>query len=275
VLVLSRRESEKLLFPSLGISVEVLKIQGRKTRIGINAPADIPVLRHECAVKKFAVATTQAGDQGIDFTTDLFQSNQRLSELINIIRNRLCSAATTLNHLNQSVDDNNDHASQEYMSDLFQELQSLESEANNVLESSGVLVNNPAKALLVEDGAVERKLLEGYLEVSGFEVEVAKDGQDALDYLSMHAPPDVILLDMLMPRLDGPTFVKEVRANPLLKGLSIFGISGRSRPEIEGSHGEVLVDRWFKKPFSPKNLVVEIAQHLTDKALVARKTRTA
>ena len=49
MLVLSRRESDKVLFPSLGISVEVLRVQGNKTRLGITAPADVPILRHEIA----------------------------------------------------------------------------------------------------------------------------------------------------------------------------------------------------------------------------------
>lgn len=270
MLVLSRRESEKILFPSLGISVEIVKIQGRKTRLGINAPADIPVLRHECAVKQTPVNAGKPADNTIDFTSDLFRSNQRLSELIHIISNRLDSAASTLNHLNQSVEEHEGGEAQKYMSDLFRELRALESEANNVLERSGVMVNNPTQALLVEDGAVERKLLEGYLEVSGFDVVVAKDGLDALDYLSMHAAPDVILLDMMMPRLDGPSFVKKVRANSDLDGLSIFATSGRTRDQIEERHGEVKVDRWFTKPFSPKELVVDIAQHLTEKVLVAR-----
>jgi carbon storage regulator CsrA len=269
MLVLTRRESEQILFPSLGISIEVLKIQGRKTRLGINAPADIPVLRHECAVKKVATQGEAFGQKGIEFTSDLFQSNQKLCKLMQIMRARLSSAATSLNQLSQSVDEVNLESSQQFMMDLFQELRSLESEANDVLEASGVLVNNPTQALIVEDGACERKLLEGFLEVSGFEVVIAKDGQDALDYLSMHAKPDVVLLDMMMPRINGPAFVKEVRSNPSLNGLSIFALSGAKREEIEESFGVVHVDRWFDKPFSPKNLVCEIAQHLTNKVLVA------
>ena len=264
MLVLTRRESEKILFPSLGISVEVVKIQGRKTRLGINAPADIPVLRHECAVKKCKISS----NNGMDFTSDLIESNQKLSELVQIIRSRLSNAATTLNHLNQCVDDV-DGESQQIMADLFQELRSLEAEANGVLEGSGVLINDPTKALLVEDGACERKLLEAFLELSGFEVVVATDGQDALDYLSMHAQPDVVLLDMMMPRMNGPTFVREVRANPQLDGLSIFAVSSKTKFEIENLYGEINVDRWFEKPIAPKNLVFEIAEHLTHKALIA------
>ncbi len=270
MLVLSRRESEKILFPTLGISVEVLNIQGRKAKIGIDAPANIPVLRHECAVKDGKLGRSIAG-QGIEFTSDLIESNQKLSELFHVIHKRLDSAASTLNELHQSVEHNSDVnlASQEIMSNLFKELRSLESEANKVLEGSGIFVNDPTQALLVEDGACERKLLGGYLELSGFEVITAEDGQDALDYLSLHSPPDVVLLDMMMPRMNGPAFVQQVRSNPDLNGLSIFAISGNSQAEIEKSFGATVVDRWFSKPISPKELVSEIAQYLTNKALLA------
>ena len=101
MLVLSRRESEKILFPTLGISVEVLNIQGRKARIGIDAPADIPVLRHECAVKDGKLGRGIAG-KGMEFTSDLIESNQKLSELFHVIHKRLDNAASTLNELHRA-----------------------------------------------------------------------------------------------------------------------------------------------------------------------------
>jgi carbon storage regulator CsrA len=272
MLVLSRRESEKILFPTLGISVEVLNIQGRKTKIGIDAPADIPVLRHECALRNSKFGGSGVGNR-IEFTSDLIESNQKLSELFHVIHKRLDGAANTLNELHRSVEAEHDPdlhlASQQIMSNLFKELRSLETEANKVLEGTGITVNDPTQALLVEDGACERQLLGGYLELSGFEVITAEDGQDALDYLSLHSRPDVVLLDMMMPRMNGPAFVQQVRSNPDLDGLSIFAISGNSQAEIEKSFGTTAVDRWFSKPISPKELVNEIAQYLTSKALSA------
>jgi CheY-like chemotaxis protein/sRNA-binding carbon storage regulator CsrA len=270
MLVVSRRESEKILFPTLGISVELLKIQGRKTKIGIDAPANIPVLRHECAAKSGIRHNGSTGN-AVEFTSDLLESNQKLSELFHVIRQRLDSAASTLNELYQCVDadDTVNADSQGIMKDLFKELRLLETQANQVLEGSGISINDPTQALLVEDGACERKLLGGYLELCGFEVITAADGQDALDYLSMHSAPDVVLLDMMMPRLNGPTFVQQVRANPDLNRLSIFAISGKSQEEVEATYGATPVDRWFSKPVSPKELVSQIAQHLTKKGLIA------
>src|SRR5262249_5411941 len=67
------------------------------------------------------------------------------------------------------------------------------------------------RALLVEDNANERELLATFLRISGLDVVTAGDGCDALDYLHSHRLPDLVLLDMGLPRCDGPTVVREIR----------------------------------------------------------------
>ena len=136
-----------------------------------------------------------------------------------------------------------------------------------MLEDSGVPINQTPQALLVEDSATERQLLEAYLDLCGFNVTTAEDGQDALDYLSLHARPDVVLLDMMMPRIDGPGFVRSVRADPKLHGLSIFAISGSERRDFDIPTGPEGVDRWYTKPLNPKTLVSDVATHLTNAPL--------
>ncbi len=152
---------------------------------------------------------------------------------------------------------------------MFGELRSLEKEAHRILEDSGIPVNHTPQALLVEDSAAERKLLEAYLEICGFDVTTAEDGQDALDYLSLHARPDVVLLDMMMPRMDGPEFVRQVRSNPSLKGLSIFALTGMDPSEVNLPTGPDGVDQWYSKPVNPKALVNDVAEYLTSLAAVA------
>lgn len=257
MLVLSRRESDKVLFPSLGISVEVLRIQGNKARLGISAPTDVPILRHEIADLK-----------AIDFSAGTEQTDDRLKTLVHAIRRRLDVASVSLNQLHATVDGTASQSAQTLMEELFSELQSLEREANQVLEETGVPVNETPQALLVEDSATERQLLEAYLDLSGFNVTSAQDGQDALDYLSLHARPDVVLLDMMMPRMDGAEFVRTVRADPAMKGLSIFALSGSDREEFNIPTGPMGVDRWYTKPLNPKSLVADVANHLTSAPLL-------
>ena len=83
-------------------------------------------------------------------------------------------------------------------------------------------------ALIVEDNDNERHLLAGFLKMVGFEVVTAENGVAALDYLTSHERPDVVLLDMLMPECDGPTAVTQIRRQAELEGLRIFAVSGTS-----------------------------------------------
>src|SRR5207248_3517650 len=109
----------------------------------------------------------------------------------------------------------------------------------------------PRKALLVEDNANERELLAQFLRLGGFEVDTAGDGADALDYLRARGKPDVVLMDMSMPRCDGATTVREIRRNEALAGLKIIAVSGHLPEEYDLRPGPGSVDRWFSKPVDP------------------------
>ena len=69
----------------------------------------------------------------------------------------------------------------------------------------------------------------GFLRMSGLEVVTAGDGSDALDYLRKEGRPDVVLLDMGLPRFDGAATLKEIRRTPALAGLKVFAVSGAPR----------------------------------------------
>src|SRR5205807_2345178 len=92
---------------------------------------------------------------------------------------------------------------------------------------------HPLRALLVEDDVNESELLAGILRMSGIAVDTAGDGCQALDYLAHHERPDVVLLDMKMPRFDGPSTVTAIRGDPQLQGLKVFAVSG-STPDAVG-----------------------------------------
>jgi len=114
----------------------------------------------------------------------------------------------------------------------------------------------------VEDNRNERELLAGFLRQSGLEVDTAGDGSDALAYLGSHAQPDVILLDMGLPHVDGPTMVRQLRSNPVYAGLKIFGVSGHLPEEFGLEWGPRGIDRWFQKPLDPAALVHGLAEEL-------------
>jgi carbon storage regulator CsrA len=240
MLILSRKETEKILFPTLDVTVEVLRIQGHKVRLGIDAPSDIPVVRNELS-----------GLKSVEFTAES-DPKENLSRLLHALRQRLDRAALPLNRLHRRMESSGDTVAQALILEVFRELQALDREAGASLEPTPGRVT---RVLLVEDHASERELLGSILRLSGIEVTTACDGQEALDYLSLHAPPDVVLLDMLMPRCDGPTFVREVREKLHLARLKIFAVSGRSASSLGVVTGPGGVDRWFEKPVDPDRLV--------------------
>jgi len=102
----------------------------------------------------------------------------------------------------------------------------------------------------------------GFLRLSGLEVDTAGDGCDALDYLKTRGRPDVVLLDMGLPRCDGATAVREIRRNPALAGLKIFAISGSLPEDYNVAQGPGGVDRWFQKPINPEEFLQQLNREL-------------
>lgn len=108
--------------------------------------------------------------------------------------------------------------------------------------------------LVVDDSPTVRKLISGKLEKSGHEVFCAVDGMDALAKLE-EVVPDLILLDITMPRMDGYQVCKLIRNNPATKDLPIVMISGKDgffdkvRGRMAGTTG------YITKPFGPETLM--------------------
>lgn len=244
MLVLSRRENDKIVFPHLGIAVEVLRIAGRSVRLGVSAPAHVRVLRHELAEE--AVLESLALPAGVPM------SHHRL-------RNRLNSAAIGLALVRKQLEHGRVTDADATLERVLAQFQSLE-DALSAAPPNGE--RSERRALLVEDDANERELLAGFLQMSGFRVDGVADGCDALDYLAEHEPPDVVLLDMQMPRCDGPMTIHRIRQNPAYAGLRVFAVSGRVPGDMGVSVGPAGVDRWFCKPLNPQSLVQEINRDL-------------
>ena len=122
------------------------------------------------------------------------------------------------------------------------------------------MVNPRARrALLVEDNVNESKLLAGYLRLRSYEVAVAEDGAAAIDYLSSHDDPDVVLMDMQMPGMDGPTAIRKMRAEKRHHKLKVYAVSGSDPADYGVDVGPKGVDGWFPKPLDPEALVFRLA----------------
>ncbi|MFG2920272.1 response regulator [Streptomyces sp. NPDC048305] len=109
------------------------------------------------------------------------------------------------------------------------------------------------RVLVVDDNKVIRQLIRVNLELEGFEVVTAADGVECLD-LVHEVRPDVITLDVVMPRLDGMQTAARLRADPRTGHLPVAVISACTPPETE-SGSAAAVDAFLAKPFEPSELV--------------------
>jgi carbon storage regulator CsrA len=239
MLVLSRKENEKVLFPNLGIAFEILRIGGGKVRLGIQAPGDVSVVRNEIASE----------EQITEFARRL---QERTRHVNHELRNRLNSAVLGLAVVQQQLLADRADDAEQTVARLLDAVQGIDEELGG---QQAVTASARRKALVVEDNHNERRLLASYLALSGFEVESVDDGVQALDYLASHEPPDAVVLDMHLPRLGGEQAVSVLRSDPRFRGLRVYAVSGMSRHDVRVPVGPDGVNQWFTKPLDPRQLV--------------------
>ncbi|WP_256096393.1 response regulator [Streptomyces sp. LUP30] len=109
------------------------------------------------------------------------------------------------------------------------------------------------RVLVVDDNKVIRQLIRVNLELEGLEVVTASDGAECLDVVHQ-VRPDLVTLDVVMPRLDGLGAAARLRADPRTRDLPLVIISACTQYEVE-SGLEVGVDAFLAKPFDPAELV--------------------
>ncbi|AXK36946.1 response regulator [Streptomyces armeniacus] len=109
------------------------------------------------------------------------------------------------------------------------------------------------RVLVVDDNKVIRQLIKVNLELEGFEVVTADDGAECLEIVH-RVRPDVITLDVVMPRLDGLRTAERLRADPRTRHIAVAIVSACTQAEIE-AEGAVGVDAVLAKPFDPAALV--------------------
>lgn len=112
--------------------------------------------------------------------------------------------------------------------------------------------------LVVDDNRVIRQLIRVNLELEGFEVVTAADGAECLEVVQ-HVRPDVVTLDVVMPRLDGLRTAARLRADPATSHLPVAIISACTQYEVESGIAAG-VDAFLAKPFEPTELVRLVRQ---------------
>jgi len=119
----------------------------------------------------------------------------------------------------------------------------------------------PVKVLVIDDSNTIRRSAELFLRQAGYEVILAEDGFDALSKITDHEP-QVIFVDIMMPRLDGYQTCALIKQNPRLKSTPVImlsskdGVFDRARGRLAGS------DRYLTKPFTREELVAAVSDYV-------------
>jgi CheY-like chemotaxis protein len=122
--------------------------------------------------------------------------------------------------------------------------------------------NGPALILVVEDNEANQLLARSVLEREGFRVEIAGNAQEALEKLSI-TPPDLILMDVQMPGVDGLTFTRRLKANqktaaiPIVALTALAMLGDRERTLDAGCAG------YIPKPINTRTFATEVRNFLS------------
>jgi two-component system phosphate regulon response regulator PhoB len=126
------------------------------------------------------------------------------------------------------------------------------------------------KILVVDDEPDVLELVQYNLTKAGFQVRTVSDGAEAVKQVR-EAPPDLIVLDLMMPEIDGIEVCKLIRADPRTSGILILMLTARAS-EMDRVLGlEVGADDYLTKPFSPRELVIRIRNLLGRQESIRKK----
>jgi len=120
--------------------------------------------------------------------------------------------------------------------------------------------------LVVDDEPALREVIGQMLEIGGFAVQQAADGEEALDKID-EDPPDAVILDVMMPHMDGITLCKTLRADAETANLPILMVSGKTQKEAVVEGLAAGANKYLCKPVSYDELVGSLNEVLQQTAV--------
>src|SRR5213593_4835721 len=118
-----------------------------------------------------------------------------------------------------------------------------------------------ATLVLVDDHDSQREIYELALSTAGFVVHQAASGQQAIE-LTHRLRPDVVVLDLAMPKLDGWEVCRRLKAHPATRGIPIIVVTAHIAPGIRESAELAGCDAYLTKPCLPEKLIAAVRDHL-------------
>lgn len=237
MLVLSRKVGEQVSIPQLGITIEIAQAHRGRTRLGIDAPRSIRIVRSETASPADSERLPQP----------LAQSLRQIEWLLNAAADQL--------------DPDSVMELKQVLQKLIEKLAAVDrTSIVKSVETQTPMPESPDPArqfplvLLVEDNSNESRLLSRYLEIRGIQVITAVDGRQALRQLDQNPGTALVLLDMGLPKFDGSWALERIRNHGLHSRIPVFAVSGRCLADSGIQLGPLGVDHWFSKPVDPETL---------------------
>lgn len=118
------------------------------------------------------------------------------------------------------------------------------------------------KILVVDDSEIIRVQLKNDLLAQGYEVVEADNGLNGLDVVAKNTDIKLIISDVNMPEMDGPTMCRKLHQNPDTKHIPIVMLTTQSNPELKASCKEHGVIAWITKPYKLKGLLMGVEKIL-------------
>jgi CheY-like chemotaxis protein len=118
-----------------------------------------------------------------------------------------------------------------------------------------------ASVLVVDDDVEFLGHVMNYLGDEGFDVAQASDGIDAVSYLYGSTPPDVVLVDLMMPRMNGIELIEQIRSDPGLARVGVIAMSG-TYPMLDDAR-RAGANEVLRKPIDPVVLLRTLLSHMT------------
>ncbi|NJD19553.1 MAG: response regulator [Gemmatimonadetes bacterium] len=129
--------------------------------------------------------------------------------------------------------------------------------------SAGATLPSRGHILVADDEPHIRRILATLLESAGYTVRQACDGREALDALDSPQPPDVFLLDLMMPEASGMDVLDSIRSHPHHRHTPVIILTAKGQDADRDAALEAGADDFVTKPFSPRKLLSRIQEILS------------
>jgi CheY-like chemotaxis protein len=128
------------------------------------------------------------------------------------------------------------------------------------------MVEKKSKVLIVDDNELTCMLMSRILEMSGYATMSVSGGTKALEFIQ-HKPVDIILVDVMMPEMNGIELCRQVKNNPLTSSIIVIILTASTDSYLKNELSEVGADGFIRKPFDVENFVSYIEQIYKDRGL--------